>query len=63
MTIPAARRDVVLRVQPQLGLSQRRTCRALGWCRSTVRYRTRRPRDQRLACTTSADRTCDKSAS
>jgi transposase InsO family protein len=45
---PAARRDAVQRAQQELGLSQRRACRALGFSRSSLRYRSRRKSDQRL---------------
>ncbi len=43
-----ARREHVQRVQGQLHLSQRRACRALGFSRSSLRYRARRPSDHRL---------------
>lgn len=45
---PAARRQNVQRAQGELRLSQRRLCRALGWSRSSLRYRARRPTDARL---------------
>lgn len=48
MIVPAAQRDHVQRAQREAGASQRRTCQALGWSRSSVRYRTRRATDQRL---------------
>lgn len=45
---PAARRDHVQRVQHTMRLSQRRACAALGFARSSVRYRRRRLSDHRL---------------
>jgi len=45
---PAVRREHAQRVQQQLHLSQRRACAALGFSRASVRYRARRPSDQRL---------------
>lgn len=45
---PETRRDAVQRTQQELGMSQRRVCRALGFSRSSARYRARRSNDQRL---------------
>ncbi|HMU39604.1 MAG TPA: IS3 family transposase [Pseudomonadota bacterium] len=44
----AAQRQSVQRVQTQQKVSQRRACRALGFSRACVRYRTRKRTDQRL---------------
>ena len=44
----AAQRQNVQRVQRQQRLSQRRVCRALGFSRTSMRYRARRRADQRL---------------
>ena len=45
---PARRRDAVVHVQRDVGVSQRRACRALGQPRSTQRYR-RRPKADEAA--------------
>lgn len=44
----AAQRQSVQRVQTQQKVGQRRACRALGFSRACVRYRTRKRTDQRL---------------
>lgn len=48
MSTPEARREHVHKVQRELGLSQRRVCRALEFSRSSVRYRARRAPQTRL---------------
>ena len=45
---PTRRRDAVVHVQRDVGISQRRACRALGQPRSTQRYR-RRPKADEVA--------------
>jgi len=48
VTPPAAQREQAGRARREIGASQRRICRALGWARSSVRYRSRRGSDLRL---------------
>lgn len=48
MVTPAAKRKAVARLKEGFGMSERRTCKAIGCCRMTVRYETSRPDDGKL---------------
>ena len=48
MVTPAARRNAVAHLKSAFGMSERRACKAIGCCRMTVRYETRRPDDREL---------------
>ena len=42
---PAAKRKAVSHLMANHGMSERRACKAIGGCRMTVRYNSRRPDD------------------
>jgi putative transposase len=48
MVTPAAERHAVAHLMEHHGMSERRACKAIGCCRMTVRYKTKRPDDQAL---------------
>ena len=45
MVTPAAKRKAVSHLMANHGMSERRACKAIGGCRMTVRYNSRRPDD------------------
>ena len=45
MVTPAAKRKAVSHLIANHGMSERRACKAIGGCRMTVRYNSRRPDD------------------
>ncbi|NKL81342.1 IS3 family transposase [Rhizobium leguminosarum] len=45
---PAAQRKAVAHLRNQHGMSERRACKAIGFCRMTIRYDTKRRNDQDL---------------
>ncbi|WP_086022819.1 IS3 family transposase [Sinorhizobium sp. CCBAU 05631] len=45
---PAAKRSAVAHLMSQHGMSERRACKAIGFCRMTIRYETRRSDDHGL---------------
>jgi putative transposase len=45
---PAAQRNAVAHLMSQHGMSERRACKTIGFCRMTMRYETRRSDDQGL---------------
>ncbi|MBY4612796.1 MULTISPECIES: IS3 family transposase [Rhizobium] len=45
---PAAQRKAVAHLMNQRGMSERRACKAIGFCRMTIRYDTKRSDDQGL---------------
>ncbi|TAZ66161.1 IS3 family transposase [Rhizobium ruizarguesonis] len=45
---PAAKRKAVAHLMNEHGMSERRACKAIGYCRMTIRYETRRSDDQGL---------------
>lgn len=48
MVTPAAQRNAVAHLMGHHGMSERRACKAIGFCRMTMRYETRRSDDQGL---------------
>jgi putative transposase len=48
MVTPAAKREAVADLVETYEMSERRACRLMGADRKTVRYRSRRPRDEEL---------------
>ncbi|EJK86068.1 transposase [Rhizobium sp. AP16] len=48
MVTPAAQRNAVAHLMGHHGMSERRACKAIGFCRMTIRYETRRSDDQGL---------------
>jgi putative transposase len=48
MVTPAAKREAVAHLRTAFDMSERRACRSIGCVRMTVRYRSRRPRDDEL---------------
>jgi putative transposase len=45
---PAAKRKAVAHLRTAFGMSERRACKAIGCCRMTIRYASRRPEDSGL---------------
>jgi putative transposase len=45
---PAAKRNAVAHLVAHHGMSERRACKAIGYCRMTIRYQSIRPDDARL---------------
>jgi putative transposase len=48
MVTPAAKREAVAHLRSAFDMSERRACRSIGCVRMTVRYRSRRPKDNEL---------------
>ena len=48
MVTPAAKRKAVVHLMSHHEMSERRACKAIGLCRMTIRYETRRNDDQDL---------------
>ena len=48
MVTPAAKRKAVAHLRGAFGMSERRACKAIGFCRMTIRYETRRSDDYDL---------------